>query len=108
MVATPIDRYMQAMRTSFCRECAQGKHAVIQYEFSGRACGSCHAIIADGTIVVADGTHAHPSAVVRADFDLWMRVLRYEIEPLLALEDGLYAASGDLDILIESDTWFRR
>lgn len=108
MPITTIEEYMQAMRQSFVPEKAHGAHAVLQYHFTGSQTGVCHAIIEDGTIQVQAGTHPAPTATVTVDFDLWMRILSYEIDAVLAAEDGAYEATGDLETLVESDTWFRR
>lgn len=108
MRITTIDDYMQAMRQTFVPEKARGAHAVLQYQFSGSQTGACYAIIEDGTIHVAAGTHPAPTATVTVDFDLWMRILSYEIDAVLAAEDGAYETTGDLETLVESDTWFRR
>jgi hypothetical protein len=103
-----IDEYLSAMQASFVPDKARDAHAVLQYTFSGSQIGGCYAVIEDGTLHVACGTHPAPTATVTVDFDLWVRILAYEVDGLLALEDGLYTASGDLETLMISDTWFRR
>jgi putative sterol carrier protein len=108
MRITTIDEYLQAMRESFVPEKAGNVRVVLQYQFTGSQNGACHAVIADGAISVAAGTHPAPTATVTADFDLWMRILVYELDAVLALEDGLYEAEGDLETLMASDLWFRR
>lgn len=108
MPITTIDDYIKAMQASFVPEKARGAHAVLQYQFTGCQTGACYAIVEDGTLRVARGTHPAPTATVTVDFDLWMRILAYEVDGLLAVQDGQYQAEGDLETLIESDTWFRR
>ena len=108
MRITTIDGYMQAMRASFAPEKAADAHAVLQYQFTGSQNGVCHAVIADGPISVAVGRHSAPTATVTADFDLWMRILAYELDAVLALEGGLYEVEGDLETLMASDLWFQR
>ena len=108
MPTSTIDEYLAAMQATFLAERARGAHAVLQYTFTGSQTGGCYAIIEDGTLQVSRGTHPAPTATVTVDFDLWMRILAYEVDGLLAAEDGLYTASGDLEMLMISDTWFRR
>lgn len=108
MRITTIDDYLAAMRAAFVPERARGAHAVLQYTFTGSQTGGCYAIVEDGTLEVARGIHPAPSATVTVDFDLWTRILTYEVDGLLAMEDGLYQAEGDLETLMVSDTWFRR
>lgn len=107
MRITTIDGYMQAMRASFVPEKAGDARAVLQYQFTGSQSGVCHSVIADGSISVAAGTHPAPTATVTADFDLWMRIVAYELDAVLALEDGLYEVEGDPETLMASDLWFR-
>jgi putative sterol carrier protein len=102
-----IEDYLQVMRRAFLPERARGRRAVLQYHFSGRAAGSCYAQIEDSALLVARGTHPAPTATVRADFDLWLRVLSYEVDGLMAYQAGEYQVEGDLETLMESDTWFR-
>jgi putative sterol carrier protein len=108
MPIATIDDYMRATRQSFLPERARGRRATLQYHFSGRVADSCYAQIDDGVLLVARGTHPAPTATVRADFDLWIRILSYEVDGLMAFQAGAYQVEGDLETLMESDTWFRR
>jgi hypothetical protein len=108
MPITTIDEYMDAMRQTFVPERARAAHVVLQYHFTGRECGACYAVIADGTIAVARGTHPAPTATVTVDFDLWLRILVYQIDGLLAYQEGRYTITGDIETLMISDTWFKR
>jgi len=103
-----IDDYLLAMKTSFEPTAAGNRSLVLQYVFSGREQGICHAAIAAGEIQVARGPHPAPSVVVRADFDLWVRVIAHDIDGLIAYQDGLYAVEGDYLALMDSDLWFSR
>jgi hypothetical protein len=108
MRITTIAEYLAAMQASFVPEKARGAHAVLQYNFTGSQTGDCYAIVEDGALRVAPGAYPTPAATVTVDFDLWQRILAYEVDGLLALQDGLYTATGDLETLMISDTWFRR
>jgi hypothetical protein len=103
-----IDDYLFAAQSTFTPERARGKHVVIQYEFSGKQTGICHLIIADGSIQAGHGPHPTPTATVATDFSLWMRILAYDLDPLLAYQEGLYTVTGDLETLMEADAWFAR
>jgi putative sterol carrier protein len=103
-----IDDYMRLVRQSFLPERTRGRNAVLQYHFTGRVVDSCFARIEDGALLVAQGTHPHPTATVRVDFDLWLRILRYQVDGLMAYQAGEYQAEGDFETLMESDTWFSR
>jgi hypothetical protein len=103
-----IDDYLHAMQTSFDPAAAGGRSLVLQYDFSGREQGICHAAIAAGEIHVARGPHQSPSVVVRVDFDLWLRVIAHDIDGLIAYQEGLYIVDGDYLALMDSDLWFSR
>ncbi len=103
-----LQGYMDALRASFDAERARGRQVTLQYCFSGAVTGVCYATIADGTLTVAEGRHPAPTAVVTSDFELWLRIIAYHLDPLLAYQEGLYAVEGDIEALIETDTWFMR
>ena len=103
-----IDDYLRAMRTSFVPSAAGDRSIVLQYDFTGREQGACHAVIAAGTITVARGPHPAPTAIVHTDFDLWLRIISHDVDGLIAYQDGLYTVEGDFLALMDSDVWFTR
>ncbi len=103
-----IEQYLNNMQASFAPERAQGKHAIFQYFFTGSQTGSCYAILDDGTLHVGIGEHPKPTAAVTTDFDLWIRIMLYQEDPLLAYQAGRYSVTGDIETLFESDAWFPR
>lgn len=108
MASQTIDEYLDAMRRSFLPDRAVGKRAVIVYEFTGREAGVCHVVVADGTILTERGLFPNPDATVTVDFDTWIRIINYELDPLIAGQEGLFSVQGDAMLLMESDTWFSR
>lgn len=108
MAIRSIDDYLRAMQASFAPAAAGDRSMVLQYDFTGREQGVCHAVIAAGTIMVARGAHPAPTAVVHADFDLWMRIISHDIDGLIAYQDGMYTIEGDYLALMDSDVWFAR
>lgn len=105
--ATTIEEYLSLMKRSFLPDRTSDKHAVFQYVFSGRCAGICHAIVDRGKLRTGAGPHPAPTATVCVDFDLWMRILSYETDGLLAYQNGEYSVTGDVETLMEGDTWFR-
>lgn len=103
-----LQGYIAALRATFDAERAPQLRMTVQYLFSGAVNGACSASLADGALVVAEGCHPAPTVTVRSDFELWMRIVSYEIEPLMAYQDGLYTVEGDIEALIELDACFRR
>jgi hypothetical protein len=103
-----LQGYMAALEASFDAERACSRPITVQYLFTGAVNGACHAVLANGALAVAEGIHPAPTVTVTSDFDLWNRIVTYEIDPLMAWQDGLYQAEGDLEALIELDACFRR
>ncbi|HEX8035444.1 MAG TPA: hypothetical protein VF510_16425 [Ktedonobacterales bacterium] len=103
-----IEQYLNNMQASFSPELTRGKQAILQYNFVGSQIGSCYAIVEDGTLSLGMGIHPAPTTAVTTDFDLWMRVMSYQEDPLLAYQDGRYSVTGDIETLLESDSWFPR
>lgn len=108
LASATIDEYLSRLRETFRPERSEGRRAVVQYEFTGREAGNCHMVIADGTIIVERGTFPNPDVTVKVDFDTWLRIVTYQIDPLIAGQDGLFAVDGDAMLLMESDMWFER
>lgn len=96
------------MEQSFIPERTRDARVVFQYVFSGSNTGVCHAVVERGALRTSMGPHPAPTATVCVDFDLWMRILSYQTDGLLAYQDGLYSVASDVDALMEGDTWFRR
>ncbi len=108
MAIRSIDDYLRAVQASFLPEAASGRSAVLQYDFTGREEGVCHAVISAGAITVGRGAHPAPTAIVHADFDLWMRIIAHDVDGLIANQDGYYTVEGDFLTLMDSDVWFTR
>ncbi|HZC04792.1 MAG TPA: hypothetical protein VE338_04055 [Ktedonobacterales bacterium] len=103
-----LQGYMDALCASFDAGRSGGRDVTLQYVFSGSVTGACYAAIADENIRVSEGTCPAPTATVFTDFDLWLRIIAYHLDPLMAYQDGLYRVEGDIEALIESDALFRR
>lgn len=103
-----IAEYLRGLEETFSPPRAAGRRAVLQYVFSGSQSGVCHAVIEGGAIRVAAGPHPAPTATVETDFDLWMRVMAYQEDALLAYQAGRFRVVGDGDLLMEADSWFPR
>lgn len=103
-----LQEYVEALRASFDAERAGETRATVQYIFTGAVTGACYASVADGALLVTEGLHPAPTVAVTTDFDLWMQVIAYHRDPLMAYQEGLFTVEGDMETLLESDVWFRR
>ncbi len=103
-----LSGYVAAMRATFDPAAAAGRTVTIQYTFTGRVSGVCHASITNGALVAVLGPAPAPDVTVTADFDLWRRILTHEVDGLIAWQEGQYTVTGDFEALMESDLWFHR
>jgi len=103
-----LQEYMAALRASFDAGRAGEIRATVQYIFTGAVNGACYASVADGALEVGEGVHPAPTVAVTTDFALWIQIIAYHHDPLMAYQEGLFTVEGDMETLIESDTWFRR
>jgi putative sterol carrier protein len=99
---------MDALRAAFDAERVGETRATVQYLFTGAVTGACYASVADGALLVAEGRHPAPTVAVTTDFELWKQIIAYHHDPLMAYQEGLFTVEGDMETLLESDTWFRR
>ncbi|HEU0028347.1 MAG TPA: hypothetical protein VFQ25_14635 [Ktedonobacterales bacterium] len=103
-----LSGYVAAMRATFDPAAAAGRSLAIQYTFTGRVSGVCHACITNSALTAGLGPTPAPDVAVTADFDLWRRILAHEVDGLIAWQEGRYTTTGDFEALMESDLWFRR
>ena len=102
-----VPGYVAAMRATFDPTAASGRSLTIQYTFTGRVSGVCHACITNGALAAGLGPAPAPDVAVIADFDLWRRILARQVDGLIAWQEGQYSVTGDFEALIDSDLWFR-
>lgn len=103
-----LPSYMDALRASFDAERASDRNVTLQYVFTGTVTGACYAQIANGALTVAEGRAPAPTVTVTADFELWLRIVNYELDPLMSYQEGLYTIEGHVETLLEADSWFNR
>lgn len=103
-----LDGYLAALRAAFDPRAAAGRSATIQYHFTGRVAGDCYARVEHGALTVALGAAPSPDVAVTVDFDLWRHILAHQVDGLMAWQEGRFSATGAIEILMESDLWFRR
>lgn len=100
--------YVAAMRATFDPAAASGRSLTIQYTFTGRVSGVCHARIVNGALAADLGPAPAPDVAITADFDLWRRILAHQVDGLIAWQEDQYIVTGDFEALMDSDLWFRR
>lgn len=103
-----LDGYVAALQATFDPLAAAGRGATIQYHFTGRVTGDCYVRVEHGALTASLGAASAPDVAVTADFDLWRQILAHQMDGLMAWQEGRFTATGAIEILMESDLWFRR
>ncbi len=73
----------------------------IQFDLSGEGGGKMVISISEGKCAVREGEALSPTLTIHSPADLWLKISRREINPALALTDGLYSVKGDMNLLMK-------
>jgi hypothetical protein len=90
---------------SFNRAAAKNVQATIQFHVSGTENNSYYVSIAHGKCESFTGEAAAPDLTIHTPEATWVRIAHGELDGAQALQEGLYAAEGDLSILIKFREW---
>ncbi len=78
----------------------------IQFDLSGEGGGKMVLSISGGQCSFREGESASPVLTIYSPADVWLKVSRREINPGLALMDGLYRVEGDMNLLMKMSELF--
>jgi multimeric flavodoxin WrbA len=70
-----LKTFMVLLTEGFNPEGAKDTRAILQYNFFGQVEGSCHFIIANGTINAEDGPAETPDLTIKTPFDVWVDII---------------------------------
>ena len=85
----------------FDRNEGEGLTAVIQFKFNGAEPGLWHLIIRKGECILKEGEARLPvTLTVSAPSEVWLKIMRGEINGPEAFLSGEAAASGDMALLL--------
>jgi len=101
-----IDAFMLILPMGFNAQAAAGTRAVMQFDFSGQAEGSCHFVINDGTIAAKQGAAENADVVIQTPFELWMDIITGKADGQQMFMTQEYTATGDLNLLIRMSELF--
>jgi len=98
---------MEGLPSAFRPERAQGVKATIQFNFSGQEPGSWVVKIEGGKCEVSQGTAESPNVTINAPSDVWLKIVRRELDGAAAFMSGQFTFSGDLGVLMQMQNWFQ-
>lgn len=101
-----IREAMEHTPEAFRPEKAQGVNATIQYNFTGDEPGNWVVKIADGKCEVSEGTADNANVTINAPSDVWLKILRRELDGATAFMSGQFTFTGDMGILMQMQSWF--
>lgn len=101
-----IETFLLIMPLGFKPEAARDTRAVIQFNFTGQAEGSCHFTIDRGEIRAAEGKAASPTLTIDAPFELWVDLMTGKADGQQAFLEGRYKVNGDLSLLLRMKELF--
>jgi putative sterol carrier protein len=94
------------MPASFNKTAAGDLRAIIQFRLSGADGGNIFLSIADRQCFAQEGEVQSPNLTIIAPADIWMKMVRGEINRQKSLMDGLYKVEGDMELLIKMGKLF--
>lgn len=102
MVPRPdsIDTFLMVMSRGFNTASAAGTEAVIQFNFSGEAQGSCHFGVSSGKIEAGEGISDKADLVIDSPFELWMDILTGKADGQQMFMEQKFKAVGDFSLLM--------
>jgi putative sterol carrier protein len=100
-VPETVEEFQKIMRFAFKPAGAQGLKAVLQFDFTGDAEGTCHFAIEEGKLQPSEGPAPSPDLTIASDFGLWMDIMGRKADGQQMFLEGRYTAKGNLDLLVK-------
>lgn len=101
-----IKDVMDAMPGAFQPDKAAGVNATIQFNFSGDEAGNYQVKVADGKCDVSEGTADNPTVTINSPSDVWLKIMRRELDGATAFMSGQFTFTGDMGVLMQMQSWF--
>ena len=101
-----IKEVMDAMPGAFQPDKAAGVNATIQFNFSGDEAGNYQVKVADGKCDVSEGTADNPTVTINSPSDVWLKIMRRELDGATAFMSGQFTFTGDMGVLMQMQSWF--
>jgi len=92
----------------FRPERAAGVSAVIQFKVTGAEAGNWTITVKDGKCAVTEGEAASPNVTINTPSDVWLKILRRELDGATAFMSGQFTFTGDMGILMQMGSWFEQ
>lgn len=101
-----IKEVMDAMPTAFQPDKAAGVNATIQFNFTGDETGNYSVQVGDGKCDVSEGTADSPTVTINSPSEVWLKIMRRELDGATAFMSGQFTFTGDMGVLMQMQNWF--
>lgn len=101
-----IKDVMDGMSGAFQPDKAGAANATIQFNFSGAEPGNYTVKVADGKCDVSEGTADSPTVTINSPSEVWLKIIRRELDGATAFMSGQFTFTGDMGVLMQMQSWF--
>ncbi len=109
MVQQLPDTFSQAMKAlpqAFKAQRAGGTNAVVQIVAGGPEPGNWVITVNGGGCAVEEAIAPSPNVTINTPSDVWLKIMRRELDGATAFMSGQFTFSGDMGILMQFGSWF--
>lgn len=103
-----IKEVMDGMPQAFQPDKAAGANATIQFNFTGGEPGNYTIKVADGACDVTEGTADNPTVTINSPSEVWLKIIRRELDGATAFMSGQFTFTGDMGVLMQMQNWFQQ
>jgi putative sterol carrier protein len=87
---------------------AAGVSAVIQFKVTGAEPGNYYLEVKEGKCAATEGDHASPTVTINTPSDVWLKIMRRELDATTAFMSGQFTFTGDMGTLMQMGSWFEQ
>jgi len=97
-----------AMPSTFKADKAAGVSAVIQFKVTGAEPGDYYLEVKDGKCAASEGESGSPTVTINTPSDVWLKIMRRELDATTAFMSGQFTFTGDMGTLMQMGSWFEQ
>ncbi len=101
-----IREAMERTPEAFQPDKAAGVTATIQYKFTGDEAGNWICRVGDGKCSIEEGETDDATVTINSASDIWLKILRRELDGPTAFMSGQFTFTGDMGVLMQMGSWF--
>ena len=103
---TSVKQVMEGMPEAFQADKGAGVTATIQFKFTGDEAGNWIIKVADGKCTSEEGETDDATVTINSASDIWLKILRRELDGATAFMSGQFTFTGDMGVLMQMGSWF--